>query len=442
MSIVETSADGLRRTLRVVIPAAQLNAQIDAKIGEAAPKVNRAGFRPGKVPPKLLRQLHGPALLQDIIREEMERSTKEALGEDRPAMQPRFTLESDMAAVEKGGADLAFKVELDVLPDFEPADPAGITIERLTAPVEESQIEETLASIAAQNRSFAAKEGPAVEGDLVTLDFDGKLEGVAFEGGKMEGARVEIGAKRFIPGFEEQLVGVAKGESRVLNVSFPQDYPAENLKGQAATFDVVVHEIEAPQTTAVDDGLAVQMGFADLAALREAVKERLAKDLAGLARGKAKRALFDELDKLHDFALPQSMVDQEFAQIWTQVEADRTAGRLDDEDKAKDEDTLRADYRRIAERRVRLGLVLAEVGRRNEIEVSQDSLRDAVIAEARRYPGAERQVLEYYQNTPQALAELRAPLYEERVVDFLLELVKSTTRTVSLEELRADDPAP
>jgi trigger factor len=438
MPSIETQVDGLRRTFRVVIPVADLRAEVDAKIAEAAPRMQLKGFRTGKVPVSHVRKVYGAAIFRDVVNEQVEKSTKETVGELRVASEPTFELESDLDQVEKGSADLAFKVAVDLMPEFDPIDVATIEIEKPVAPVADEQIDETLAEIAKANRRFDAKDGPAAEGDALTIDFLGKIDGEAFDGGAAENANIVIGDKRFIPGFEEQLVGLSKDDAQTISVTFPDDYPVEDLKGKPATFDVTVKDVRAPVEIAIDDALATSMGFPDLAALRTAVSERLGQDLAALSRQKAKRALFDQLDAAHTFELPTAMVEAEFAGIWSQIEKDLAAGQLDSDDADKSEDELRAEYRRIAERRVRLGLVLAEIGRRGNVEVRNEELVAAIQAEARRFPGRERDVVTFYQQNPGAVAQIRAPLYEEKVVDFILELAKVTQKTVTREELTAD----
>jgi len=438
MPSIETQVDGLRRTFRVVIPVADLRAEVDAKIAEAAPRLQLKGFRTGKVPVSHVRKVYGAAIFRDVVNEQVEKSTKETVGELRVASEPTFELESDLDQVEKGAADLAFKVAVDLMPEFDPIDVATIELEKPVASVADEQIDETLAEIAKANRRFDAKEGPAAEGDALTIDFLGKIDGEAFDGGAAENANIVIGDKRFIPGFEEQLVGLSKDDAQTITVTFPDDYPVENLKGKPATFDVTVKDVRGPVEIAIDDALATSMGFPDLAALRTAVSDRLGQDLAALSRQKAKRALFDKLDAAHTFDLPAAMVEAEFAGIWAQIEKDLAAGQLDPDDADKSEDDLRAEYRRIAERRVRLGLVLAEIGRRGNVEVRNEELVAAIQAEARRFPGRERDVVTFYQQNPGAVAQIRAPLYEEKVVDFILELAKVTQKTVTREELTAD----
>jgi trigger factor len=442
MELIESQAEGLSRVYRVVVPAAQLQAQLAQKIEEARPRMRLNGFRPGKVPPSHIRKMYGPSMMQDIINETVQKSMQDGLaGENvRMAADPRLDLESDIAQVTAGSQDLAFKVHVEVMPEFTPADIRSIALKRVTAPVADEQVQDTLMQLARANRTFADTDAAAADGDQVVVDFVGKIDGEAFEGGSAEDATVELGAKRFIPGFEEQMVGVKTGEERVLNVTFPEDYQAEQLKGKAATFDITVKAVRTAQEPEVDEALAAAFGMDNLDALRSMVRERLQADHAAQARQKAKRALFDKLDELHDFPLPPGMVQGEFNEIWRQLSADRDAGRLDADDAAKSEDELKADYRKIAERRVRLGLLLAEVGRRNEVDLSSEEVQNALVAQARRFPGREQQVYDTYSRNPQLLAQVRAPLYEEKVVDFMLELVQSETVTITRDELFADDP--
>ena len=444
MECTITDSDALSRTFRVVIPAAQLQAQLNAKIEEVRPNVNLKGFRPGNVPASHIKKIYGDEILREIIDEEVQKSTQEAIkqADVRIASEPHLHLESDIEKVAGGNEDLAFHFHVDLMPEFEPTDPATIALDRPTSEVKEEQVEEALKGIADANREFADKSGAAETGDAVTIDFLGKIGGEAFEGGAAEGANLTLGSGQFIPGFEEQLIGAKGGDEKQINVTFPEDYPAENLKGKAATFDVKVHGVKAPQEAKLDDVFAKRLGLESIDEVRDALRRRIQSEHASQSRAKAKRKLFDVLDGQHSFDLPKGMVDFEFGQIWRQLEADREAGRLDPEDAAKSNEDLEKEYRAIAERRVRLGLILAEIGRRNNIEVAEQEVAQAVGEQARRFPGQERQVVEFYQKNPQALAQIRAPLYEEKVVDFILELAKVNNVEVSREDLFADDEAP
>jgi trigger factor len=382
-------------------------------------------------------------MMQDIINETVQKSTQEGLAREnvRVASEPRPELESDINQVIAGQQDLAFKLHVEVMPEFTPADVRSVSLVKIVAPVSEEQVETRLAELAKSSRRFAEKDGPAAEGDQVVIDFIGSIDGEAFEGGAATDASVEIGAGRFIPGFEEQLIGAAPGEERTLDVVFPDAYPVERLKGKAASFAVTVKAVKAPAETEIDEALAQDVGFESLQALRSALRDRLEQEHSAQTRIRAKRALFDKLDALHDFPLPPGMVNAEFDQIWRQLSADRDAGRLDAEDASKSEEELRIEYRRIAERRVRLGLLLAEVGRRNDVDLTQEEVREGLIAQVRRFPGQEQSIYDLYVRNPQLMAQVRAPLYEEKVVDFMLELAQVETKTVSREELFADDEA-
>lgn len=443
MSLTESS-ENLLRVYNVVVPAADLEQKLSAKIQEVQPRVRINGFRPGKVPPAHIRKVYGPSLMRDIIDEAVREKTQASLEEAkvRPASEPSLDLKSDLEKVAAGEADLAFDITLEIMPDFEPVDLSTISITRPVAEVEPTQIDETLAELAKSQRRFEDKDGAAEDGDAVIVDFLGKIDGEAFEGGGAEDAQVVIGSKQFIPGFEEQLLGVSAGDEKVLEVTFPEDYPAAHLAGKSAQFETKVKQVRRAAETAIDDELAKGFGFEDLAGLKEAVQKRIESDHAQQSRAKAKRALFDKLDAAHFFPLPPRMAEAEFNQIWRQIEADKEAGRLDEEDASKTDDQLRAEYRNIADRRVRLGLLLAEIGRRAQIEVSEQEVGQAVMAQARNFPGQERQFIEMYQKNPGMQAQIRAPLFEEKVVDYVLELVKVDNETVTREALFAEDEAP
>ncbi len=442
MQLTERRSEGLLRVYDVTVPAAELQQKLNAKIEELRPRVRINGFRPGKVPVSHIRKVYGPGMMQDIINDAVQKSTQQSLEKVRAASEPSLELKSDPKMVVLGQQDLQFELTLEVMPDFEPIDLKGIAITRPSAAVTDEQVETALNDLAKAQRGFEDKDGKAVDGDEVNVDFVGRIDGEAFAGGSAQGARVVLGSKQFIPGFEEQLVGAKAGEERTLKVNFPDDYPAAELKGKAAEFETKVNAVRQPKQGAPDDAWAGQLGFDSLPALKDALKQRIESEHTQQSRAKAKRVLFDKLDEAHDFDLPPRMVEAEFNQIWRQVEADRQAGRADPSDEGKSEDELRAEYRGIAERRVRLGLVLAEIGRRNKVEVSDQEVAQAISVQARNYPGQERQIFEAYQRNPQMVAQVRAPLYEEKVVDYVLELVKITNQDVSRDELFADEDAP
>ncbi|MBI3437790.1 MAG: trigger factor [Proteobacteria bacterium] len=439
MQLTERRSEGLLRVYDVVVPASELQQKLNAKIAEVQPKVRINGFRPGKVPVSHIRKVYGQSMMQDIINDAVQSSTRQSLENVRAASEPSLDLKSDIQQVVAGTSDLQFELSLEIMPEFEPADLKTISITRPVASVADEQVDEALNELARAQRDFEDKDGAAADGDQVIVDFVGRMDGEAFEGGSATDAPVTIGSKQFIPGFEEQLTGAKAGEERTLNVTFPDDYGVESLKGKAAQFETKVKSVRSPKEGAPDDAWATNLGFESLGALKDALRQRIESEHAAQSRAKAKRSLFDAFDAKHDFELPPRMVEAEFNQIWQQVDADRVAGRLDPSDEGKTEDDLRKEYHDIAERRVRLGLLLAEIGRRHKLEVTNEEITNAIAAQARNYPGQERQIFEAYQRNPNLVAQIRAPLYEEKVVDYVLELVNVANETVSREQLFADD---
>ena len=443
MQVTQTKAEGLSRTFEVKVPASELKTKLDERIEEIRPSMRLKGFRPGKVPAAHVRKMFGRDLMGELVNKLVDETNQKALEQNelRPAGQPSVRLDADMEAVIKGEADLAYHMDIDVMPEFTPADIANLEIARPVADVSDEQIDEALGRIAEQNTQYEprAKTAKAKDGDAVVIDFVGKVDGVAFEGGAAEQQSVVLGANRFIPGFEEQLVGVKTGEEKELNVTFPEDYPSADLAGKPAVFEVKVQEVRAPKTPELDDDFAKGLGLEDLDQLKGLVKDQLKAEHDTASRSKAKRDLLDKLDDAHSFDLPPNMVEQEFAQIWQQLQTEMDAGRVSDEDKAKSEDELKDEYRKISERRVRLGLVLAEIGRIADVRITEQEVNQALIAEARQYPGQERQVVEFFQKNPNAMAQLRAPIYEDKVVDHILATAKVTDETVSREDLFKED---
>jgi trigger factor len=441
MQIVEKSAEGLARAYSVTYAAADIAARTDAKITELAPQLNIKGFRKGKVPIVHVKRMYGKSILGDLLNELVQEGIDAAsiYNGVRAASQPDVKNIDNLAAVMDGKADLVFDVELDIMPDFTPVDMATLNVTRPVAQATDAEIDEALAEIAKQSQSYAPKKGKAANGDQVVCDFVGKIDGVEFDGGKADGATVVLGSNSYIPGFEEQLVGVKAGDTKVLNVTFPAEYGVATLAGKAATFDVTVTEVKGATETKIDDELAKNIGLSDLATLKDAVKKNIEDQFGQLSRQKAKRSLLDALDETHSFDLPPKMMAAEFEAIWAQVQQDKEAGNEDPEDAGKSEDDLKAEYNKIAERRVRLGLVLAEVGRINGVEVKDEEVGRAIQQEAMRFPGQEQQVYDFFQKNPNAVASLRAPLYEEKVVDFMLQLVNVTDVTVTREQLESED---
>ena len=441
MNVTETKSEGLSREFKVSIPAGELAAKLKAKIDEIQPKVQLKGFRPGKVPVAHIKKMYGKSLMGDVLNETVQETSQKALDEKslRVAAQPSIQLEGSAEKVMNGEADLEYNMAVEVMPDFEPADVSTLKLDRPTVEATEEEINDALTRIAANNKSYDARaEGTAAEnGDAVVIDFVGKMDDVAFEGGSAEGQTLVLGEGRFIPGFEEQLVGVKADDETSITVTFPEEYPVATLKGKPAVFDVKVREVKAPKTPEIDEELAKTLGMDSLDALKKAVKDQLDGELSAAARQAVKRTLLDALDERHAFDLPPNMVKAEFGQIWAQLEEEKKNDRLSEEDKGKSDDELKSEYMKIAERRVRLGLVLAEIGRRAEIQITQDELMGALRQEVQRYPGQEKEVIEFYRSEQGAgaLAQLRAPIYEEKVVDYILARADVTNKPISREEL-------
>ena len=442
MDVTEVKSEGLSRSFSVRIPASDLNEKLNAKIEEIRPQMQLKGFRPGKVPAGHVKRMYGKSIMGDIIQELVGTTSQEALDsrELRPAQQPDIKFDGDIEKVAAGSEDLVYTMDVEIMPDFEPADVSALELDRPKAPVSDEQVDEMLGKLAEQNKQYEprGKTAKAKDGDAVVIDFVGKIDGVAFEGGSAEAQTIVLGEGRFIPGFEEQLVGVKTGEEKELNVTFPEDYPSEELKGKDAVFEVKVNDVRAPKAADVNDDFAKNFGLEDLEALKTVMREQIEAEHNSMSRAKVKRALLDKLDELHSFDLPPGMVEAEFQQIWTQFEREKEADRLDEDDKNKTDDELKDEYRKISERRVRLGLVLAEIGRKADIQVTEEEVARVLNQEASRYPGSERQVIEFYQKTPGAMAQLRAPIYEEKVVDYILERAKVTDVETTREELEAE----
>ncbi|WP_018147326.1 trigger factor [Henriciella marina] len=442
MECTETT-DGLSRTYKVKVPASDLKTRLDERIEEIRPQMRLKGFRPGKVPASHVRKMFGKSLMGEVIEAAMKETSEKAIkdADVRPASQPDMHMESDMEKVLEGEEDLSYHMHVDIMPDFEPADMSDIKIKKPVAEVDDAQLDETLDQVAENNMKYEprGKTAKAKDGDAVVIDFLGKVDGEPFEGGAAEGHTLVLGSGSFIPGFEEQLVGLKTGEEKDVEVTFPEQYQAEHLAGKAAVFEVKVNEVRAPKKPDIDEEFAQGLGIDSLEELKTMLKTQLQQELDNASRAKAKRHLLDALDEKHDFDLPPKMVDMEFDQIWQQLQSEMDAGRVSDEDKDKSEDELKEEYRKIAERRVRLGLVLAEIGRLQEIKISEQEVQQALVREAQRYPGQERQVLEFFQKNEGAMAQLRAPIYEDKVVDHLLETVTVEEEKVSREELMSED---
>jgi trigger factor len=445
MEVTETAAAGLKREYRVVVPATDLAAKVNARLDDLKGRVQLRGFRPGKVPVAHLKRLYGKSAMAEVI-EAAVREANSKIVTDRGfklATEPRVVLPPEEGAVEgiiAGKADLAYTVELEIVPPITLADFKAIKLERLTAPVEDTEIDQAVQTIGEQNRPYLDKgDAPAENGDRVVFSFEGTVDGAPFEGGSGEDIGLVLGTGQFIPGFEEQLLGVKAGETRTVNVKFPENYRAIAVAGKDAVFSVTAKKLEAPGSVELDDEFAKSLGLESLAKLREAVRERIEREHTSASRQKIKRALLDQLDARHKFEPPPTLAEEEFKNVWSTIENDLKQQGRTFADEGTTEEKAREEYRAIAERRVRLGLVLAEIGEKNNLQVTDEQLSQAVVAQARMAPGQEQQVWDYYRNNPNALAALRAPLFEDKVIDFLLELAEVTEKPVSRDELFRED---
>lgn len=438
MQVSETLSEGLKREYKVVVDAADMEAKVTDKLTDLAKEAQMPGFRPGKVPVKILRRTYGRQLLGEVLEQTVNEATTETLEKHdlTPAMQPKIEVVSF-----DEGADLEYTIQLEVMPEFEPMDFASLTLERVVAEMAEGEVDERVGSLAQQFKEFTeAAEGQAAQdGDTVVIDFKGSVDGELFDGGTAEEHSLELGSNSFIPGFEEQLVGVKKDDELAVKVTFPEEYQAENLAGKEAEFAVTVREVKVPLPVSVDDALAEKLGLENLQALKHAVREQSEKDFATISRTKLKRVLLDALAEGHDFEVPPSLVDGEFEQIWNQVvedlkRQDKTVADLD-----KSEEEAKAEYRDIAVRRVRLGLLLSKVGQDNNLTVNQDEVNRVMAEQAQNFPGQEQQIFEFYQSNPEMRAQLEAPIMEDKVVDFIIEMAQVNETKVSVEELMAPD---
>ena len=447
MQIVEKSVEGLSRVYGVTVPAAQLAEKVEARIAEITPTLNLKGFRPGKVPAGHVRKMFGRSLMSEVVEQTITETTQKVLADNnlRPAGEPDLRPEGDIQQVVEGKADLAYEIALEVIPEFEPTDFSAIALKRPVYEPTDKEVDEAVAELAESSKTYEPRKGKTVkakDGDQLLIDFVGRVDGEAFEGGSAEDATLALGSGQFIPGFEEQLVGAKPGDEVLVKVTFPAEYQAADLAGKEAEFTVTVKEVRAPKASKVDDDLAQRLGIEDLEKLKELLRSNLQSQFAGATRFKLKRALLDVLDEKHDFPLPPRMVEAEFTQIWDQVQEDKTAGNLPPEDADKSDDQLRDEYRKIAERRVRLGLVLAEVGRINNVQVTEQELAEAMRQEAMRYGPQAQQIFDFLRQNPSAQAQIRAPIFEEKVVDLIVSKAKVEDEKVSREELLKEDDMP
>lgn len=446
MQVKETVAEGLKHEFQVSLPASEIEAKVDARLVDMKDKVRINGFRPGKVPVAHLKKIYGRSVVAETL-EQMIRDTNSQIFTERGfrlATEPKVTMPTEEKEVEDvlaGKSDLNYSVAIEVVPAIQLADFKSFNVEKPVADVTDADIDDAIKRIADQNRPFeAAAEGAkAASGDRVTVSFKGTIDSVAFDGGTAEDIQVVIGSGGFIPGFEEQLTGVGEGETRTLKVTFPTNYASATLAGKAAEFETTASKIEVAKDAVIDDEFAKTLGLESLDKLKEIMRERLTQEFAGAARQRVKRVLLDRLDEAHRFDPPPSLVDEEFKLMWDSIKAEMESGGKTFADENTTEDAAKEEYRKIADRRVRLGLVLSEIGDKNKITVTEDEVSRAVVDRARQMPGREKEVWDFYRKNPNALAQLRAPIYEDKVVDFILELANVTDKKVTREELYKDE---
>ncbi len=448
MQVTETLNEGLKHEFKVNVSASDLDAKADAKLVDMKDKVRLNGFRPGKVPVAHLKKLYGRSVMAETIDQTIRDTNTQIFTERgfRLAAEPKVTMPTEKDEVEEllsGKSDLTYTVAIEVVPQIKLADFKGFSLEKPVAEITDTEIDEAIQRIADANRSYAAKgEGAKAEsGDRVTINFTGRINGEAFEGGTGEGIQVVIGTGQFIPGFEEQLIGIGTGETRTLKVSFPKNYMSEKLAGQPAEFETTATAIDAPQKTEINDEFAKSLGLESLDKLKDAARERLSAEFTAATRQKVKRTLLDRLDEAHQFEAPPTLIEEEFTLMWNSIKAEMESSGKTFADENTTEEASQEEYRKIADRRVRLGLVLSEIGEKNKITVTDDEVSRSVIERARQMPGREKEVWDFYRNNAQALAQLRAPIFEDKVVDFILELANVTEKKVSREELFKDEDA-
>lgn len=437
MQVTETSTDGLKHEFKIVIPANDISERIDKRLEEIGRTTRLPGFRPGKAPMSVLKTRFLPQVRGEVVQDAVNQAADEALKDRnlRPAMQPKV----EITAFDEG-KDLEYTLAIEALPEIEPMDFTAIALERWKPEIPDTEVDKSLKRLADRQRKDELVEREAAKGDLVVIDFKGEVDGKEFPGGAASAYRLELGSGGFIPGFEDQLVGAKAGDERVVEVTFPADYGVADLAGKRAKFAVTVQEVRAFQDQPLDDTLATALGMENIAELRQMVRDQSEREYAGLARNRLKRQLLDQLAGHHDFPVPPGMVDGEFDTIWRQYEFQRDRAKesgVTDYNEGKSEDDVRAEFRKMAERRVRLGLLLSEVSRRHNITVTQEEINQALVAEARRFPGQERKVVEYYRNEPGAIEGLRAPILENKVVDHILGSAKVSERSVPAADLVA-----
>ena len=444
MQVTETLAEGLKREIKVVIPKQEMEQELNVRLADAKDKVRINGFRPGKVPVAHLKKMYGKSIMADLVNEIVRDRPGKILAErgEKSATQPAISMTEDEAEADKilnAQADFEFTLSYEVIPPIELQSTDGISVVREVVEVSDEEVNEQIEKIAESARTFETKDGKAENGDRVTMNYLGKVDGEAFDGGAAEDAELVLGSGRFIPGFEDQLVGIKAGDEKQITVTFPAEYPAANLAGKEATFDITVKEVAAPSALEINDELASKLGIESVDRLKEIVRGQIESQYGNLTRQKVKRQILDQLDGMYQFETPQSLVDAEFENIWRQINTDLQQSGKTFEDEDTTEEEARAEYRKLAERRVRLGLVLSEIGEKAGVEVTEEEMQRALYAQLQQFPGQQKEILDFFRNTPGASASLRAPIFEEKVVDKLLSEIKVTDKTVSKEELMADD---
>ncbi|NQV83649.1 MAG: trigger factor [Rhodospirillales bacterium] len=449
MQVTETKSEGLSREFKVALPAKDIEEKISFRLNELAKTVSLPGFRPGKVPVAVLRKKYGPSVMGEILERAVNDSSQQAMAEKglRPAMQPEIEIVSF-----EDGKDLEYTIAVEVLPEITPADFSKITLERLVPNTNAAEIDSVLENLAKSNGStnILTEDRKSKDGDVLLIDFLGRVDGVEFAGGKAEGYELTLGSGTFIPGFEDQLTGTKVGDKVDVKVTFPENYGAAELSGKDAVFEVTVHELKETLPCAIDDELAKKVGMETLDTLKASIQEEQEREFNAMARMTLKRELLDKLAKSHDFEVPSKLLEREFDSIWSQFEEERkkasASGQPAPDDEGKSEDEQKQDFREIAERRVRLGLLMSEVGRVNNVEISQEDLNRQLMVEAKNHPGREKEVIDYFKSNPQAMEQLSAPVYEEKVIDFILEKAKVTDKKATMEDLikalETDDDAP
>jgi trigger factor len=444
MQVIETLAEGLKREIKVVIPAKDMEAQMNERLEDVKGKVRINGFRPGKVPFAHLKKMYGKSIMAELVNEIVRDRPAGILSErgEKSATQPEISMTEDEKEADRilaAEADFEFSIAYEVIPKFELKDASGIKVIREVVDVDAKEVDEQVLQIAESAKNYETKKGKAADGDRVTMDYLGKVDGVPFDGGKDEDAELVIGSNRFIPGFEAQLVGVKAGDEKVITVTFPADYQAANLAGKEATFDIKVKDVAAAAPIEINDELATKLGLESAEKLREIVRSQIESQYGSVTRQKLKRQILDQLDELYDFATPEKLVTAEFDSIWRQINTDLAQSGKTFEDEDTTEEAAREEYSKLAQRRVRLGLVLSEIGDKAGIEVSDEEMQQSLYAQLRQFPGQEKEILDYFQKTPGAAASLRAPIFEEKVIDHLLSEISVTDKSVSKEELMAED---